>query len=92
MFWRENYGTILVTQGEERCLLGSSAAKRLQVLRVGPELGNVANVFPVSSGIDGIVDRFPAVFSGVRKLSGYQLKLHIDPDQWHRNLEEYLTP
>ena len=34
--------TSLVTQAEVRCLLGSSAAKRwLQVLRVGPELGDV---------------------------------------------------
>ena len=79
-FGRKTMETILVTQGEGRCLLGSSAAKRLQVLRVGPELRNVANVFPVSSGIDGIVDRFPAAFSGVGKLSGYQLKLHIDPE------------
>ena len=78
-FGRKTMETILVTQGEGRCLLGSSAAKRLQVLRVGPELRNVASVFPVSSGIDRIVDRFPAVFSGVGKLSGYQLKLHIDP-------------
>ena len=36
--------TILVTQGQGQCLLGSSAAKRPQVLRVGPELGDVANV------------------------------------------------
>ena len=72
--------TILVTQGEGRCLLGSYAAKRLQVFRIGSELGNVANVFPVSSGLDGIVNRSPAVFSGVGKLSGYQLKLHIDPE------------
>ena len=34
----------------------------------------------MSGCIDGIVDRFPKVFSGVGKLSGYQLKLHIDPD------------
>ena len=50
------------------------------MLRVGPELGDVANVFSVSGGTDGIVDRFPKVFSGVGKLSGYQLKLHIDPE------------
>ena len=79
-FGRKTMETILVTQGEGWCLLGSSAAKRLQVLRVGPELGNVANVFLVSSGIDGIVDHFPAMFSGVGKLSGYQLNLHIDPE------------
>ena len=57
--------TILVTRGEGRCLFGSPAAKRLQVLKVGPELGGVANVYSVGSGIDGIVDRFPNVFSGV---------------------------
>ena len=44
-FGRKTMETILVTQGEGRCLLGSSASKRLQVLRVGPELGNVTNVF-----------------------------------------------
>ena len=37
--------TILVTQEEGRSLLGGSAAKGLQVLRFGPELGDVANVF-----------------------------------------------
>lgn len=77
---RKTMDTILVTQGEGRCLLGSPAAKQLQVLKVGSELGGVANVYSVGSGIDGIVDRFPNVFSGVGKLSGYQLKLHIDPE------------
>ena len=52
---RKTMETILVTQGEGWCLLSTSAAKRLQVLHVGSELGNVAKVFPVSSGIDGIL-------------------------------------
>ena len=40
--WKGTVETSLVTQAEVRCLLGSSAAKRwLQVLRVGPELGDV---------------------------------------------------
>jgi len=30
--------------------------------------------------VDRIVDRFLKVFSGVGKLSGFQLKLHIDPE------------
>ena len=34
----------------------------------------------MSSGIQGIVDRFPKMFSRVGKLSGYQLKLHSDPE------------
>ncbi|KAL9964676.1 hypothetical protein ACROYT_G028351 [Oculina patagonica] len=78
--------TTLVTQGEGRCLLGSPAAKRLHVLKVGPELGGMANVYSVGNDIDGIAHRFPKVFSGVGELSGYQLKvysnfkLHIDPE------------
>ncbi|KAL9969742.1 hypothetical protein ACROYT_G021997, partial [Oculina patagonica] len=66
---RKTMETILVTQGEGRCLLGSPAAKRLQVLKVGPELEGVANVYSVGNDIDGIADRFPKVFSGVGKLS-----------------------
>ena len=77
-YGRNSMVTILVTQGQGRCFLGSSAAKRLQVLHVGLELGDVANIFSVSGDIDGIVDHFPKVFSGVGKLSGYQLKLHIN--------------
>ena len=69
--------TVLVTQGEGRCLLGSPAAKKLQVLKVGPELVNMTAVYSMGSDIDGIVGRFPKVFSGVGKLCGYQLKLHI---------------
>ena len=51
MLWKENYGNYPCDTrtfnniGQGRCLLGSSAAKRLQVLRVGPEMGDVANVF-----------------------------------------------
>lgn len=37
--------TVLVTQGERRCLLGSPAAKRLQVLKVGPGLVNMTTVY-----------------------------------------------
>ena len=76
-YGRKTMETILVTQGQG---LGSCAAKGLQVLCVGPELVDVANVSSVSGGIDGIVDDFPKVFSGVGKLSGYQLKLHINPE------------
>ena len=79
-YGRKTMETILVTQGEGRCLLGSPAAKRLQVLQVGPELEGMEKVYSVNSDIGGIVDRFPRVFSGVGKLSGYQLKLHIDPE------------
>ena len=69
--------TVLVRQGEGRCPLGSSAAKCLQVLKVRPEIARAATVYSVDSDIESIPDRFPKVFSGVGKLSGYQLKLHI---------------
>jgi len=73
--------TILVTEEEGRCLLGGPAAKRLQVLRAGPELGAWQKLFlRVMTLMVYIADRFPKVFSGVGKLSGYQLKLHIDPE------------
>ena len=70
--------TVLVTQGEGRCLLGSPAARKLQVLKVGPVLVNMTTVHSIGRHINGIVGRFPKVFSGVDKLSGYQLKLHIN--------------
>ena len=37
--------TVLVTQGEGRCLLSNPAAKRLQVLKVAPELVNMTTVY-----------------------------------------------
>ena len=70
--------TVLVTQGRGRCLLGSSAAKCLQVLKVGPEIASTATVFSVHTDVESIADLFPKAFSGVGKLSGYQLTLHID--------------
>lgn len=41
------------------------------MLKVGLELGGVVNVYFVGNDIDGIVDRFLKVFSGVGKLLGY---------------------
>ena len=64
--------TVPFTQGKGRCLLGSSAAKCLQVLKIGPELASTTTVYSVDSDIDSIADRFPKVFTGVGKLSGYQ--------------------
>ena len=52
---------ILVTEGDGRCLLGSSAAKR-------PEL---VGVYSVGSDIESIANHFPKVCSGFGKLSGY---------------------
>ena len=71
--------TILVTEGEGRYLLGSSAAKRLNVLHVGPLRKEPASVYGISTDLN-IADRFPKVFTGMGKLSNYQLSLHIKPD------------
>lgn len=48
------------------------------MLKVGQEPVNITAVYSIGSDINGIVGRFPKVFSGVDKLSGYQLKLHIN--------------
>ena len=48
------------------------------MLKVGPEIAGTATVYSVHRDIESTADRFPKVFSGVGKLSGYQLKLHID--------------
>lgn len=57
--------TVLLTQAERWCLLGGPAAKKQQVLKVGPELVNMTIVYSIGSGICGIVGRFPKVFFGV---------------------------
>ena len=60
-------------------MLGSPAAKRLQVLKVGPELVNITTIYFKDSDINGIVGCFSKVFSGVGKLSaGTSLTLHIN--------------
>ena len=70
--------TVLETQGEGCCLLASPASKKLQVLKVGPDLVKMTTVHSIGRDINGIVGRVPKVFSGVGKLSGYQLELHIN--------------
>ena len=70
--------TVLVTQGEGRCLLASPVAKKLQVQKVGPDLVKMTTVHSIGRDINGIVGRFPKVFSRFGKLSGHQLELHIN--------------
>ena len=67
---------VLVTKGDGQCLLGSQATKRLQVLKVGTKS---EDEIPANSVATSIPDQFPKVFSGIGKLSGYQVSLHIDP-------------
>ena len=65
--------SILVTQGEGQCLLGSPAATKLEVLKARPHPVNMKTVHSIGSDINSIVGRFPKLFSGVGKLSGNQL-------------------
>ena len=65
--------TVLVTQGEGQCLLGSPAAKKLEVLKARLDLLNMKTVHPIGSDINCIVGPFPKLFSGVGKLCGNQL-------------------
>ena len=64
-YGKETVETVLVTQREGRCLFGSQAAKILQVLQVGPDLGGMARIYSVGSDIDSMVHRSPNMFSGV---------------------------
>lgn len=61
-------------------MLGSPAAKRLQVLKVGPELVNMTTIYYFKdSDINGIVGCFSKMFSGVGRLSAAtSLTLHIN--------------
>ena len=60
-------------------MLGSPAAKRLQVLKVGPELVNMTTIYFKKSDINGIVGCFSKMFSGVGRLSAAtSLTLHIN--------------
>jgi len=67
---------VLVTKGDGQCLLGSQATKRLQVLKVSKKS---EDDIPANSVATSIPDQFPKVFSGIGKLSGYQVSSHIVP-------------
>lgn len=64
-YGKETVETVLLAQGEGRCLFGSPVAKRLQVLRVGPGLGGMARIYSVGSDINSMVHRSPNMFSAV---------------------------
>ena len=64
----------VVVKGDSRTLLGRGTAMVLDILRVGPAEAN-----SVSRGLDGdIRRRYSALFNGVGRLKGYELKLHIE--------------
>ena len=63
-----------VVEGDGRSLLGKATAEELVLLRVGPKTG----AYTVSESDAHITEKFPKLFSGVGKLKGRELKLHID--------------
>ena len=69
-----------VIKGDGRPLLGKRTAEQLDVLRVGPEKEEeVYTVTEQGNDVD-IREKYPALFTGVGKLKGYKLKLHINED------------
>ena len=69
-----------VIKGDGKRLLGKRIAEQLDVLRVGPEKEEeVYTVTEQENDVD-IREKYPALFTGVGKLKGYKLKLHINED------------
>ena len=69
---------VVIDKGQ--CLLDHVSSKRLGILRIGAEASS-ETVFSNSEGTDiksELVSKYPKVFTGIGKLVGYKLKLHID--------------
>ena len=74
------FTTEIVCEGDGRPLLGKRTIEQLDVLRVGPEKEEeVYTVAKQGNNVD-IREKYPALFTGVGKLKGYKLKLHINED------------
>ena len=65
-----------MVKGPGRPLLGKNTAEKLGTLRVGPD---VCSLTVEGSDVD-IREKYIEVFTGVRKLKDFQLKLHIKDD------------
>ena len=65
-----------MVKGPGRPLLGKNTAEKLGMLRVGPD---VCSLTAEGSDAD-IREKYIEVFTGVRKLKDFQLKLHIKDD------------
>ena len=68
-----------VVEGNCGSLLGKDSATRINLLRVGPENSFPVNTLSTPNTVEGIVSKYPSVFSGVGKLKNFQVKVHIDP-------------
>ena len=65
----------VVVGGDGRTLLGRETAEALNLLRIGPFQAN--SVDSEWSDVD-VREKYKHLFSGVGRLKGYELKLHID--------------
>ena len=65
-----------VVKGPGRPLLGKNTAEKLGMLRVGPDVCSLT----VEGSDADIREKYIEVFTGVRKLKDFQLKLHIKDD------------
>ena len=71
---------LFVVMAKEHCLLGYVFSKKLGILRIGSEASS-ETVCRSSEDTDirsELVSNYPKMFTGIGKLAGYKLKLHID--------------
>ena len=68
-----------VVEGTYGSLLGKDSATRINLLRVGTENSFPLNTLSTPNTVEGVVSKYPSVFSGVGKLKKFQVKIHIDP-------------
>ena len=66
-------------EGNYDSLFGKDSAIRHNLLRIGPENSFALNTLSTPNTVEGIVSKYPSVFSGVGKLKNFQVKIHIDP-------------
>ena len=69
-----------VIKGDGRPLLGKRTAEQPDALRVGPEKEEEVYTVTEQGNDRDIREKYPALFTGVRKLKGHKLKLHINED------------
>ena len=68
-----------VVEGNHGSLLGKDSATRINLLRAGPKKSFPLNTLSTQNTVEGIVSKYPSVFSGAGKLKHFQVKIHIDP-------------
>ena len=64
----------LVLEGEGEPILGTDTLTKLGILKIEPEINNLAK----DNSTAEIVDRYKSLFKGIGKLNDFQLKIPID--------------